>query len=301
MRDDEIVMLYRERTAAIERANRLWLLFPRAEEERFSVPMSSIGRGTDWGPDPREFVTSQRERRARRTTCPVLEVGFLEPSRGDNHHTARTLREQPAARLRWRPISMYSSTLARAAPRLPGVVARRAGPRRSAGAPALAVRVTAMGRATTRASAPRGAGTDACPPISTRASPRPRGAQPRLRLPRGVARRQRRRARHAARRRPRAGRRVRARANLEATAEGARRRFLLHARGQGAVHVHAQDAHQLGRAAVVVAAAARVFRVVTQGEGRRRETAAVAPAAARFRSWAASAATALAAVRGQAA
>jgi signal peptide peptidase SppA len=51
-----------------------------------------------------------------------------------------------------------SMPLARAAPRPSGVVARRAAPRRSAGAPMrLAVRVTAMGRATTRASAPRSA------------------------------------------------------------------------------------------------------------------------------------------------
>ena len=55
-------------------------------------------------------------------------------------------------------MSMSSLTLARPAPRLSGAVARRPGPRRSAGAPMrLAVRVTAMGRATTRASAPRAA------------------------------------------------------------------------------------------------------------------------------------------------
>ena len=55
-------------------------------------------------------------------------------------------------------IALSFSTLARAAPRLSGAVARRPGPRRSAGAPMrLAVRVTAMGRATTRASAPRAA------------------------------------------------------------------------------------------------------------------------------------------------
>ena len=55
-------------------------------------------------------------------------------------------------------MAMSSLTLARPAPRLSGAVARRPGPRRSAGAPMrLAVRVTAMGRATTRASAPRAA------------------------------------------------------------------------------------------------------------------------------------------------
>ena len=41
---------YRERTAAIDRTNRLWLLFPRVEEERFSVPMSSIGGGLTGDP-----------------------------------------------------------------------------------------------------------------------------------------------------------------------------------------------------------------------------------------------------------